>query len=424
MESQPVKESTVLRKVAWRLIPLLGVLYLLAFLDRVNVGFAALTMNADLKFSPRVFGTGAGVFFIGYVLFGVPSNLMLHRLGARRWIGLIMVAWGAISAAMALVRSPASFYALRFLLGMAEAGFFPGMILYMTYWFPRQERARLLGAFMVALPLSSVVGAPISAALLDLDTSGLRGWQWLFLLEGVPALVVGVMVLKYLTDRPEEAEWLTPQERRVLIQSLRDPTLANEPSHVRYALTNPRVWALSAAYFSLLVALYGYNFWLPQIIQSLGDLNHRQIGVLAMVPNLAAVLLIYPWGRHSDETEERRWHLVIPLLVAIAGLAMAAWTTLPAISMLALTLGAVGIYCALPVFWSLPTSQLRGASAAAGIALINAVGNIGGYVGSSAVGYLMQATGSYTDALVFLSAALAVAAMVLVTTIFSVTPPG
>jgi MFS transporter, ACS family, tartrate transporter len=416
MQSEHTKESTVLRKVAWRLIPLMGVLYLLAFLDRVNVGFAALTMNADLNFSPKVFGTGAGIFFIGYVLFGVPSNLMMHRLGARRWIGLIMVAWGAISAAMALVRSPASFYVLRFLLGMAEAGFFPGMILYMTYWFPRKERARLLGAFMVALPLSSAIGAPISATLLDLDTSSLRGWQWLFLLEGVPAFVVGVIVLKYLTDRPEEAEWLMHQERAVLIQSLEDPTVADEPSHARDALTNPRVWALSGVYFSLLVALYGYSFWLPQIIQSLSPFSHQQIGVLTMLPNLATVLLIYPWGRHSDQTEERRWHVVIPLLLAAVGLAMAAWAPLPTISMLALTLGAVGIYCALPVFWSLPSNHLRGASAAAGIALINAVGNIGGYVGSSAVGHLMQTTGSFTEALLFLSAALAVSAVLATST--------
>ena len=411
-----ITEQAVLRKVAWRLIPFVGLLYLLAFLDRVNVGFAALTMNADLGFSATVFGTGAGIFFLGYVLFGMPSNLVLYLLGARRWIGVIMIAWGVISAAMAFIHTPATFYALRFLLGTAEAGFFPGMILYLTYWFPKKARARILSAFMVALPLSSVIGAPISSTFLDLNAHGLRGWQWLFLLEGIPAVAVGAIVLKFLTDRPGQARWLTPQERAILIQSLKDPTTAPEPSDARYAFTYPALWTLSGVYFALLVALYGYNFWLPQIIQSLGEFSHRQIGGLAMLPNLAAVLFMYAWGLHSDATAERRWHAALPLLLAGAGLATAAFVHEPVVSIIALTLGAVGIYCALPVFWCLPTNRLSGAGAAAGIALINAIGNVGGYVGSAAMGYLKQASHGYADGLLLLAAAVTIAALLALST--------
>jgi ACS family tartrate transporter-like MFS transporter len=404
-------EAGVLRKVAWRLIPFMGLLYLLAFLDRVNVGFAALTMNTDLGFPATVFGTGAGIFFVGYVVFGVPSNLMLYRFGARRWIAVIMLTWGAVSGTMAFVRLPLHFYALRLLLGMSEAGFFPGMILYLAYWFPRKERARILGAFMVALPLSSVIGAPISAALLDVNAYGLKGWQWLFLCEGIPAMAVGALVLTYLTDRPEEAQWLTPQERAILIHSLRDPTQSSEQSSARGAFTQPTVWALSVVYFALLVGLYGYNFWLPQIIQSLGTFSHRQIGGLAMFPNLAAVLLMYAWAAHSDAMGEHRWHVALPLLLAAGGLTASAYLRDPTVSMMALTVGAVGIYCALPVFWSLPSTSLRGASAAAGIALINTIGNVGGFVGSSAMGYLKQATHGFADGLLLLAVCVVAAAL-------------
>jgi ACS family tartrate transporter-like MFS transporter len=407
-------EKPLLRKVAWRLIPLMGLMYLLAFLDRVNVGFAALTMNVDLKFSPVVFGTGAGIFFLGYVLFGVPSNLMLHRVGARRWIGSMMIVWGFLSAAMAFIRLPASFYSLRFLLGVAEAGFFPGMILYMTYWFPRKERARILGAFMVALPLASVIGAPLSATLLDLNGYGFRGWQWMFLLEGIPAVAAGVIALKCLPDRPGQARWLTAPERAVLIRTLQDPIAAVEPSNGRHAFTHRGMWSLSAVYFALLLTLYGYNFWLPQIIHNLGAFSHKQIGVLTMLPNLAAMLLMYSWSRHSDVSSERRWHVALPLILAGVGLAMAAWVREPTISIVALTLGAVGIYCALPVFWSMPSNFLRGVSAASGIAMINSLGNVGGYFGSSAMGYLRDATGGYAGGLGLLAAAAAMAALLVI----------
>jgi ACS family tartrate transporter-like MFS transporter len=392
----------------------MGLLYLVAFLDRVNVGFAALTMNVDLKFSPVVFGTGAGIFFIGYVLLGVPSNLMLHRFGARRWISGIMIFWGVISGAMAFIRSASDFYALRFLLGVAEAGFFPGMILYVTYWFPKSQRARILGAFMAALPLSSVIGAPISATLLDLNVYGFRGWQWLFLLEGIPAVIAGVISLKYLSDRPEQATWLTGPERAVLIENLQGSGPADQPSNARGALTHSGVWTLSAVYFALLVALYGYTFWLPQILHALGPFSYRQIGVLAMLPNIAAAPLMYAWGRHSDANSERRWHVALSLIIGGMGLSMAAWVHEPTFSLIALTVGAVGIYCALPVFWALPCNHLSGAFAAVGIAVINAVGNVGGYVGSSMMGYMKQASGGYTRGLAAFAAALVIAALLVI----------
>ena len=406
-----IATESVVRKVSWRLIPFLGALYLLAFLDRVNVGFAALTMNADLGFSPTVFGTGAGIFFLGYVLFAVPSNLMLQRFGARRWIGLILIMWGALSAAMSRVHSPATFYALRLLLGIAEAGFFPGVILYLTYWFPREERARILGAFMMALPMSSVIGAPVSAALLDLNGGGLRGWQWLFLLEGLPAAAAGFVALKFLTDRPDEAKWLRPEERANLLRRLQVPSAGEHADEkgasLPRALLDPGVLTLSLVYLALVVALYGYSFWLPQIIQSLGTFTHRQIGGLAMLPNLSAALLMYAWGRHSDESGERRWHLMVPLTAAALGLILAAFTREPIPAMIALTLTAVGFYCALPVFWSLSTARLSGASAAAGIGLINAVGNCGGYIGPFAMGWLKQRSHGYSDGLLALAAGLA-----------------
>jgi ACS family tartrate transporter-like MFS transporter len=373
-------------------------------------------MNADLGFSPVIFGTGAGIFFIGYVLLGIPSNLMLHRVGARRWIALIMVIWGLCSASMALVRTPFGFYALRFLLGVAEAGFFPGMILYLTYWFPEKGRTRILGAFMVALPLSSAIGAPISAALLDFNAHGLKGWQWMFLVEGIPAAMVGALALRWLSDRPASANWLTLQERWTLIEALRSSSAPAQVVSVRDALTDPKVWRLSVAYFALLVALYGYGFWLPQVIAALGPFSHRQVGVLTMLPNLVAAIVMYPWGRHADANGERRRHAGAPLILAAGGLLVAASVHQLVIAIAALTAAAVGIYCSLPAYWSLPANYLTGASAAAGLALINSVGNIGGYVGPSALGYLKQASGRHMDGLILLAASLLISALIVIST--------
>jgi ACS family tartrate transporter-like MFS transporter len=407
---QTVTETSVLRKVAWRLIPFMGLLYLMAFLDRVNVGFAALTMNTDLGFSATVFGNGAGIFFLGYVLFEVPSNLMLHNVGARRWIARIMITWGLLSAGMAFIRMPWSFYTLRFLLGVAEAGFFPGMILYLTYWFPSQQHTRILGAFLVALPLANVIGAPISTFLLDLHVGNIHGWQWLFLLEGVPVAIIGAMVLKILPDCPEDARWLSVDEKSCLTRLLESGDLAVQVRHditARQALLSPRVWLFSVVYFALLIGLYGFNFWLPQIVQSLGTLSHVEIGLLTVEPNLVAAVVMYGWARHSDAVNERRWHFAIPALVAALGLATASQGSQAIVVFAGLTLSAVGIYATLPVFWTLPTELLRGAAAASGFALINAVGNVGGYLGPSIMGYSKDALGNYNAGLGMLAFSLA-----------------
>jgi MFS transporter, ACS family, tartrate transporter len=289
--------DAVLRKVAWRLVPFLGLGYFFAFLDRVNVGFAALTMNADIGLSAAAYGFGAGIFFIGYVLFEVPSNVILARVGARIWIARIMISWGLLSAAMALVEGPTSFYVLRFLLGVAEAGFFPGIIYFLSCWFPSAYRARILGAFMVAIPLSGVLGAPLSTQLLGLAGFGLAGWQWMFILEGLPAALLGLAVLKYLRDRPADAEWLEPHERELLDAELarEGPAAAHGPG-VGRVLANPVVWLFGLAYFGIIVGFYGYNFWLPQMVKSLGALSNVEVGLLLMIPSALAGIVMVAWG--------------------------------------------------------------------------------------------------------------------------------
>lgn len=396
----------VIRKVAWRLIPFLGVLYFFAFLDRVNVGFAALTMNADLGLSSAAYGLGAGIFFIGYVAFEVPSNVLLERFGARIWIARIMVSWGLLSAAMAFVQGPASFYAVRFLLGIAEAGFFPGIIYYLTCWFPARYRARIIALFLVALPLSSVIGAPISTALLGLDLAGLRGWQWMFLLEALPTIVLGVAVLFWLTNRPAEAAWLAPAEREWLERELaEDPDHAAQghTSSLRAALKMSRVWLYGVAYLGILVGVYGFSFWLPQILASLGELSHLQVGLVTMVPYTLTCIAMVLWGRHSDATAERTWHVAAPPILGAAALLLSSLVAQPLLAFAALSLAAVGIYSALPAFWALASRGLRGAAAAGAIALINSIGNIGGFFGPAAMGMAKERTGGYTASLLFVA---------------------
>ena len=411
--SDAVSEAHLLNKVAWRLVPFMALLYLMAFLDRVNIGFAALTMNADLAFSSTVFGRGAGIFFLGYVLFEIPSNLMLYIVGARRWIARIMITWGLLSAAMAFIRTPWSFYALRFALGVAEAGFFPGMILFLTYWFPIRVRSRILGTFLVALPLASVIGAPISAFLLDLRLGILRGWQWLFLFEGIPAIVLGIAVLVVLSDGPESARWLTVTEKHRIIRLLSEDQLTStsRASTAREALCNSRVWLLGVVYFVLLIGLYGFNFWLPQVIAELGALSHREIGLLTVAVNFVAAAAMYGWARHSEATSERRLHFALSALIAAGGLAVASFSPQPVIVFAALTLGAAGVYASLPVFWTLPAESLRGAAAAGGFALINAVGNVGGYLGPSLMGFSKDVFGNYSYGLAMLAVSLLITAV-------------
>jgi ACS family tartrate transporter-like MFS transporter len=397
-------------KATARLIPFLILCYIVNFLDRVNVGFAALHMNTDLGFSPSVFGFGAGIFFLGYIAFEIPSNLALQRFGARIWIARIMISWGLVACAMALVRSETSFYALRLLLGIAEAGFFPGIILYLTHWFPAAERARIVALFMAAVPLATVIGGPISGALLEMHgIGGLAGWHWLFIIEGVPAVILGLIALKFLDDKPEDARWLTKEEARALSATLAaeaETTRAIGYADLGAALTRPKVLALGLLYFLMVVGLYGIGFWMPQVIQTFG-LDPLHVGFLTAIPYLFAAVAMVLWGRHSDRMAERRWHIALPLLLAAFAFAWSAYAGPLLPTMIALTLATLGFYAAFGPFWSLPTALLTGTGAAAGIALINSMGNSAGFAGPYIVGVLRQATGSFSAALLFLGVALA-----------------
>lgn len=406
-------ESHVIRKVAWRLIPFLGVLYFFAFLDRVNVGFAALTMNADLGLSSAAYGIGAGIFFLGYVLFEVPSNLLLERYGARIWIARILVSWGLCSAAMAFVQGPWSFYAVRLLLGFAEAGFFPGIIYYLTCWFPSAYRARIIALFLLALPLSSVIGAPVSTALLGLDMGGIAGWRWMFLFEALPTIVLGFVVLKVMTDRPAQAHWLTAEEREWLCQACDREAAHGHTSSLMQALALPRVWLQGLTYFGLIFGVYGFGFFLPQIIKSLGTNSNFQVGLLTMVPYALTCVAMVLWGRHSDATGERSWHIAASALFGAVALFASGLVSNPVYAFAALSFAAVGIYSGLPSFWALVGKGLKGPAAAGTIAVINSIGNLGGFFGPSLIGMAKERTGTYTSSLLLIAIFL-VAASVLV----------
>ena len=394
-------------------------LYIVSYLDRINIGFAALQMNRDLGLSPAVYGFGAGIFFIGYFLFEVPSNLIMTRVGARLWMARIMITWGIISSAMMFVRGPASFYALRFLLGLAEAGFFPGMILYLTYWFPSRERARAISLFMTAVALAGVVGGPVSGALLTMTgVGGLAGWQWLFLLEGLPAAILGFVVLVYLPDGPADARWLTQEEKVFLIErvatdkAMRTPTRTEEAlATTKDVLLSGRVWLFSLTYFGIVSALYGISFWLPTILRGLSGLPDFMIGALSALPYVAAAVAMVIVGRHSDSTGERRWHVAGSAFVGAAGLLLSAMMTSPASALVAISIAAIGIFSAMPTFWAIPTAMLSGSGAAAGIALINSIGNLGGFSGPYAIGLIRTMTQSFAAALVLLAASLVMAGL-------------
>lgn len=404
------------RKVGRRLIPFVILLYLVAFLDRVNIGFAALTMNADLGLSPYVYGWGAGIFFFGYVLFEVPSNIILEKIGARLWICRIMLTWGLISAAMAFVQGIWGFYILRFLLGVAEAGFLPGMILYLTYWFPAARRARFVALFMAAVPLASAVGAPISSVILDAADGwlGFKGWQWLFIIEGLPACLLGLAVLVLLPDGPKRARWLTDPERAAIAADLaRDRS--SSPHHTHHelwpALTDRRVILLGLVYFGVVIGLYGIGLWLPQIIKGMG-FSTREIGRIAALPYIVSAGAMLVWGRHSDRTGERVLHVALPALISAAGFAGSLYAPSNALALACLGLAAVGIYATLGPFWTLPPMFLGSTAAAGGIALINSIGNLGGFVGPYAVGWIRDSTGSFTAGMGLLAASLAAAAAI------------
>lgn len=407
-------ETRVLRKITWRIVPFIMVLYLIAFIDRVNIGFAALTMNKDLGFSSTVFGIGAGIFFLGYFLFEVPSNLILNKVGARIWIARVMITWGIVSGCMALVQGSTSFYILRFLLGVAEAGFFPGIILYLSYWFPARRRAAVTAMFMAAAPLATAIGSPISGALLEMHGIwGMTGWQWMFIIEAIPAVILGVVVLFYLTDRPEKAKWLSDEERAWLVKTM-EQEQAGKPkaSHSIWAgLADIRVLALALIYFGTSAGLYTLGIWAPQIIKSFG-LTSLQVGLLNSIPAVLAVIGMILWARNSDRTGERTWHVVGACLLAAIGLAFATGATSVLAVLFALTLVNIGISASKPPLWSMPTLFLSGPAAAAGIATINSIGNLGGFVGPSMIGWIHDLTGSFAGGLYFVSALLIVSAIV------------
>lgn len=410
--SEPARAAV--GKVTRRLVPFLFLLYILNFLDRVNVGFAALQMNRDLGFGPAVYGFGAGVFFLGYCLFEIPSNLILFRTGARLWIARIMVSWGVAACAMMFVTSPGSFYLLRFLLGVAEAGFFPGIIFYLTYWYPAAERARAYSWFLAAVPLSGIVGGPISGALLELHGFlGLAGWQWLFLLEGLPSVVVGLAVLAYLPDRPSHARWLAPAEREWLERTVaaeRERAVSRHGATLRRALADPLVWRLAATYFLIVVGLYGLALWLPQLLRAAGGLSDLEIGIWSAVPYLIAAAAMVLVGRHSDRTGERHLHLALPCLAAALGFVAAAYASHPAAMVAALSVAAAGVIGTLGTFWAVPTAFLKEQAGAGGIALINSIGAVGGFVGPYLLGQVRDRAGSFQPGLLTLSAALVGAA--------------
>ena len=407
-------ETSTIRTISWRLIPFLILAYFLAYLDRVNLGFAALTMNADLKFSPLVFAWGAGIFFIGYFIFEVPSNLALEKFGASRWIARIMVTWGVISALMAAVSGETSFYILRFLLGVAEAGFFPGIILYLSYWFPARQRATATSLFMAAAPLSTVLGSPLSSALLEMNgVWGLKGWQWMFLLEALPAVVLGFVVLAYMTDRPEQAKWLADDERAWLSETMnaeRAAKAATSGHSIWKGLADPRVLALALVYFGTSAGLYTLGVWAPQIIKGFG-LSNMAVGFLNAVPPTVAVIAMYLWSWHSDKTNERTWHVVLACLAAAIGLALAGLSSTVVSVVAALVLVNVGISAAKPPLWSMPTLFLSGPAAAAGIATINSIGNLGGFFGPAMIGWIKDQTGSFAGGLWFVAGLLILSAV-------------
>jgi MFS transporter, ACS family, tartrate transporter len=412
---KPDIATVTLRKVTLRLIPFLFVLYIVAWLDRVNVGFAALQMNSDLGFSSAAFGFGSGVFFLGYCLFEVPSNLVLHRIGARRWIARIMMSWGAISVAMMFVRTTLAFYVLRFLLGAAEAGFFPGMIYYLSLWYPEAQRARAIAAFMTAVPVSGVIGGPLSGALLSLNgICGLAGWQWLFLIEGLPAILLGVIVLFYLTDRPEAAHWLSPAARQWLVSKLATERVACTAAHpigTLAALANPTVWQLGIIFLLAAIGFYGYSFWAPLIIKSLTGGSDLDVGLILGAIGAVTTIFMVLNSAHSDRTDERPLHVAIPLLITAAGFFGCAFLSDPMLALLALALVPIGHCAAYGPFFSMPTRFLTEAPAAAGIALVVTIANVGGFLGPTLIGTMKDRMGTHSSAFMLLAACAVVAAV-------------
>jgi D-galactonate transporter len=399
----------IYKKITWRLIPFLLFCYILSYLDRVNIGFAKLQMLGDLQLSDAVYGMGAGVFFLGYFFFEVPSNIIMHKVGARRWIARIMISWGLLSAAMMFVESATSFYVLRFLLGVAEAGFFPGIIYYLTRWYPADRRGRATSLFLTAIALAGLIGGPLSGWIMR-DTNGLgglAGWQWMFLAEGMPSVIAGFFLLRYLDDKVEDATWLTDAEKREVIALLQTEEVGKSHSSPSKAFSSGKTWLLSVIYFLFVFSLYGISFWLPAIIKAAGVQDAFDIGLLSALPWAAGVIAMLLIARSADRRGERRWHIAIPALAGTIGFIISVkFSADVPIAMLGMAVATMGIMSALPIFWSIPTAYLGGAGAAAGIALINSFGNLSGFVGPSLMGWIKSATGSLDSGVYMLAACL------------------
>ena len=410
--------NALYRRITLRLIPFIFICYLFNYLDRVNVGFAKLQMLDALKFSETVYGLGAGIFFIGYVLCGLPSNLALNRFGPRRWIALMMIAWGSLSTCLMFVTTPTEFYALRLLTGAAEAGFFPGVVLYLSRWFPADRRGRIMALFMSAIPVSGLLGGPFSGWILQhfaAGQHGLAGWQWMFLIQGLPTVLLGVLAIKLLSDGYQKAPWLSPAERQIIETDLtadaaRKPVTSGDS--VLSVLTNPLIWTFGFIYFCIQSGVYAINFWLPSIIKSLGFESATTVGWLSAIPYLFAGVFMVLVGRSADRRRERRWHLSAPLLMALVGLLLAAnFSDNVVLVMIGLSLATMGALTGLPMFWPLPAAFLGSAAAAAGLALINSMGQIAGFLSPFLVGWIKDATGSTDMALYILSTVLFIGAM-------------
>jgi ACS family tartrate transporter-like MFS transporter len=414
-EAKSAIERRTIAKVSWRLLPLVALAYCIAYIDRSNISFAALTMNKDLGFSAYIYGWGAGIFFFGYFLFEIPSNLILEKIGARIWIARIMITWGIISGLTALITGTTSFLIVRFLLGAAEAGFFPGMILYLTYWFPAEYRGRVISTLFVAQPVANAAASIASAAILEMDGMlGVKGWQWIFIIEAIPAVLLGLVILRIMTDRPGHADWLGEDERSWLQVRLdsesRQVESAGRMTWTK-ALADPRVVALSLIYLMSVTANYGIVFFMPQIIKGIG-LSNMMTGLLSSLPYIVGTVGLLAWGWSSDRNKERRWHLITASTVGALGLAFAGWSGASYWALLGMSAATVGIYGSRAAFWPMPSLFLTGTAAAGAIAMINAVGNLGGYVGPFVVGWIKDSTQSFGAGLYFLAACSLMAAVI------------
>jgi ACS family tartrate transporter-like MFS transporter len=416
--TESIDEQTISR-LNRRIVPLFFVIYIINFLDRVNVGFAALQMNQDLGFNAEMYGFGAGIFFIGYVIFEIPSNMMLTKVGARYWLSRIMVSWGVVAAAMAFVHGSTSFYILRFLLGVAEAGFVPALLVYLNEWYPARERAGVVSKIWSATAVSIVIGGPISGLILSMNgVLGVTGWQWMFVIEGVPAIFLGVFLFLFVTDKPEQAKWLTAPQREWLVSVLAAEEAQRQKneatSSFAAAFRDPRIWVLGFMYACLGFGFFGITLWLPQVVKQVSQLSNLQTSFVTAIPFICAVVAMIVVGKHSDRTGERRWHIVAGTLVAALGFAISGNVADPVMALVAISIGAMGLWSVIAVFWQIPSKFLTGAAAAVGVAIINSCGSMGGFVGPYVIGWIRSHSPGFGAAMLAVAAAMLIAAAIAV----------